>query len=141
MQPFTAAIVAGFLVFATTGPATAHVTADPGEAPADSYFRIALRVPHGCEGSPTIAVRVKIPDGVRSVKPQVKPGWEISVTRRKLDRPVDAGHGRMITETVDEVAWRGGPLPDAYFDEFGLNMRLPATPGKTLYFPTVQECA
>jgi uncharacterized protein YcnI len=30
-------------------------------------------------------------------------------------------------------------LPDAYFDEFGLSMRLPAEEG-TLYFATVQEC-
>jgi periplasmic copper chaperone A len=136
-----AAVAAGLLVGAFAGAAAAHVTANPGEGPADGYFRAALRVPHGCEGSPTVAVRVRIPAGLRSVKPQVKPGWEITITKRKLDRPVDAGHGRMITETVDEVAWRGGPLPDAYFDEFGLSMRLPATPGKTLYFPTVQECA
>jgi uncharacterized protein YcnI len=135
-----ATLSVGLLAAAFAGNAAAHVTANPNKAPAGSYFRTALRVPHGCEGSPTVAVRVKLPEGVTSVKPQMKPGWEITITMRKLDKPIDAGHGRTITETVDEVAWRGGPLPDAYFVEFGLSMKLPAAPGQTLYFPTVQEC-
>lgn len=134
-----AAIAAGTALSALTA-AHAHVTANPNEAPADSYFRTALRVGHGCTGSPTIAVRVKIPDGVLAAKPQVKPGWTIEIKMRKLDKPVDAGHGRMISEAVDEIAWRGGKLPDAYFDEFGLSLRLPAKAGETLYFPVVQEC-
>lgn len=121
------------------GPAFAHVTANPNEAPANSYFRTALRIGHGCAGSPTTAVRVKIPDGVTAVKPQVKPGWSIEIKMRKLEKPLDAGHGRTVSETVDEIAWRGN-LPDAYFDEFGLSIRLPAKAGQTLYFPVVQEC-
>jgi uncharacterized protein YcnI len=121
-------------------PAWAHITASPNEAQAGAYFQTAFTVPHGCNGTPTIAVRVKIPDGVLSVKPQMKPGWEISITNRKLVKPIDAGHGRMIAETVDEVAWRGGSLPDSYYDTFGLVMKLPDTPGRTLYFPIVQEC-
>jgi hypothetical protein len=47
-----------------------------------------------------------MPEGITSVKPQMKSGWEITITMRKLDEPIDAGHGQMITETVDEVAWR-----------------------------------
>jgi uncharacterized protein YcnI len=118
----------------------AHVTANPNEAPAGTYFRTALRVGHGCSGAATIAVRVKLPDGVLSVRPQAKPGWTIEIRMRKLDRPAEIGHGRTVTETVDEIAWRGGPLPDAHFDEFGLSMRMPAAAGQTIYFPVVQEC-
>lgn len=137
--PSAAAAAAGLLLASlAAGDAAAHVTANPDHAEADSWFRTALRVSHGCEGTPTIAVRVKMPDGVLSVRPQMKPGWEISITTRKLDVPIEGPHGT-VNEVVDEVAWRGGPLPDAYFDEFGLSMRLPAEPG-TLYFPTVQEC-
>jgi periplasmic copper chaperone A len=134
------ALFVSALLVAVAGPAYAHVTANPNEAAANSYFRTALRVGHGCSGSPTIAVRVKIPDGVISAKPQVKPGWSIEIKMRKLDKPLDAGHGRMVSETVDEIAWRGGNLADAYFDEFGLSLRLPAGAGRTLYFPVVQEC-
>lgn len=136
----TVAAVAAAILVVTTGGVAAHVTANPNEAAADGYFRTALRIAHGCAGSPTVAVRVKIPDGVHSVRPQTKPGWDITITMRKVEPPVDAGHGRMISETVDEIAWRGGSLPDAHFDEFGLTMKLPNTAGKTLYLPTVQEC-
>jgi periplasmic copper chaperone A len=140
MRPFnSAAAAAVLLVGLAASEADAHVTANPNQAPADSWFRTALRVSHGCEGTPTVAVRVKLPDGVLSVRPQMKPGWEISITQRKLDPPIEGPHGEEISQVVDEVAWRGGPLPDAYFDEFGLSMRLPAEAG-TLYFPVVQEC-
>jgi periplasmic copper chaperone A len=134
-----AAAAAALLVGLAAGDAAAHVTANPNQAPADSWFRTALRVSHGCEGTPTIAVRVKMPDGVLSVRPQMKPGWEIEITQRKLDPPIAGPHGEEVSEVVDEVAWRGGSLPDAYFDEFGLSMRLPAE-AATLYFLTVQEC-
>ena len=122
-----------------TGSAAAHVTVNPDEAAAGSWFRATLRVSHGCEGSPTVAVRVKLPDGVFSVKPQVKPGWTIEIKTRKLAQPAEGPHG-IVTEVVDEITWRGGPLPDAYFDEFGLSMKLPNEPEKILYFSTTQEC-
>jgi periplasmic copper chaperone A len=120
--------------------ASAHVTAQPNEAAADSYFLTAFSVPHGCDGSATIAVRMKIPDGVTSVKPQMKAGWEVSIKTRNPGKPAAAGHGATVGETVDEVAWRGGPLPDSLFDTFGLLMKLPDAPGQTLYFPVIQEC-
>jgi periplasmic copper chaperone A len=138
MRLFHIAAAAAVLAGLAAGDAAAHVTANPNQAPADSWFRTALRVSHGCEGTPTIAVRVQLPDGVVSVRPQMKPGWDISIKMRTLDQPIEGPHGA-ITEVVDEIAWRSGPLPDAYFDEFGLTMRLPAEQG-TLYFPTVQEC-
>jgi uncharacterized protein YcnI len=133
-----AAIAAGHLSF--LGAAQAHVTANPNQALANSYFVVSLRVSHGCEGSATVAVRVKLPEGVSAVKPQMKPGWTIEIKMRKLDKPINAGHGQTITETVDEVAWRGGPLLDAHYDDFGLRVKLPATPGTAVHFPTVQEC-
>ncbi|MBI5129842.1 MAG: YcnI family protein [Rhodopseudomonas palustris] len=122
------------------GPAVAHVSLQPNEAVAGNYVQTALSVPHGCDGTATLAVRVKIPDGVLSVKPQMKPGWSIEIKTRKIEGEQPKLHGKTITETVDEVAWRGGPLPDAYYDTFGLVMKLPDAAGKTLYFPVVQEC-
>jgi len=122
------------------GAAFAHVVADPSEASPGSYFRTSLRVTHGCHGSPTIAVTVRVPEGVLSVKPQPKPGWTIELRTRPVDPPIKGQHGHDIRQTVSEVTWRGGPLPDAYFDEFALSMRLPDQPGATLYFPVVQVC-
>jgi len=126
---------------AILGPTTAvgHVTANPDAAPAGTYFRTAFRVTHGCEGSPTVAVRVEVPDTVHWIKPEAKPGWDITVKTRDLDEPVEVGE-LTLNETVEEIVWRGGQLADAHFDEFGLTMKAPTEPGKTLYFPTVQEC-
>lgn len=119
---------------------SAHVVTEPNEASANSYFRTAFRVTHGCHGAPTVAITVRIPEGVVSAKPQPKPGWVIELKNRPVDPPLKGQHGHEITETAAEVTWRGGPLPDAYFDEFGLSMRLPDRPGVTLYFPVIQTC-
>jgi periplasmic copper chaperone A len=135
------------------GPAMAHVTAQPNEGATGGTFRTAFNVPHGCEGSATVAARLKIPDGVIGVKPQLKPGWQITLKMRKVQPPMEAGkptdashiqmdqHGTVASETVDEITWRGGPLPDNFFDTFPVAMTLPdAAAGTTLYFPFVQEC-
>ncbi len=133
-------LLAAALLIAGSVAAAAHVTVQPNEAVAGTYFQTALNVSHGCEGSATVAIRVKLPDGVLSVKPQQKPGWTIEIKMRALQGPLPSLHGRSIAETVDEVAWRGGSLPDNLYDTFGLLMRLPDAPGRTLYFPVVQEC-
>ncbi|MBM3488076.1 MAG: YcnI family protein [Alphaproteobacteria bacterium] len=125
---------------AVTLPAAAHVTLERGEAPADSYYKAVFRVPHGCDGSPTLRVRVRIPDGVVGVKVQPKPGWTIETVMRRLDTPYDAGHGRMSSEIVGEVAWSGGRLLDEHYDEFALRAKLPNRPGALIHFPVVQEC-
>ena len=39
-----------------------------------------------------------------------------------------------------EVTWSGGRLADAWYDTFELRLGMPNTPGKTLWFPTVQRC-
>jgi uncharacterized protein YcnI len=59
---------------------------------------------------------------------------------RKLEKPIDAGHGQMIVEAVREVAWRGGELLDNLYDTFGLIMKLPDHAEGPLYFPVIQEC-
>ena len=131
------------LVCATTLMSTAalgHVTANPDHGAAGSYFRTALRVSHGCEGSPTTTLRVEIPDDVHWVKAEAKPGWDVSVETRALEEPIESGE-LTLDETVEEVVWQGGRLPDAQFDEFGLVMKLPGESGRTVYLPTTQECA
>ena len=44
-------------------PAFAHVTVSPSVATAGSYTVLTVSVPHGCDGSPTTKVSIKIPDG------------------------------------------------------------------------------
>lgn len=128
-----------FMLALLATPAVAHVTANPNQGKAGTYFQTSLRISHGCEQSDTIAVRVKIPEGILTVRPQFKPDWKIEFMKRKLDKPVAIGHGKTTDEVVQEVIWRGGPLPQDQYDDFGLIMKLPEKTG-TLWFPTVQEC-
>lgn len=130
-------LLAACCVFST--PVFAHVTANPNEGIAGKYFETAFRVSHGCDGSDTTAVTIKIPAGIVSIKPQHKPGWTIEIKKSKLDKPVPAGHGKMAIEQFDEITWKGGPLPDSEYDTFGLLFKLPAAPGM-LWFPVTQIC-
>ena len=97
----------------------AHITLETRQAPAGSTYKAVLRVPHGCEGSPTVAIRVKIPEGVYNLKPMPKPGWTIETKNGKYAKSYDPGHGNAkVTEGVVELSWSGGKLPDDHYDEF-----------------------
>ncbi len=134
----SAALAAVVFLSATYG-ASAHVTLETQQAVAGSTYKAVIRVSHGCDGSATTRIRVRIPEGVIAVKPQPKPGWELTTTVGKLPQPYDAGHGRTVTEGVIEVSWAGGKLADDHYDEFVLRAQLPSRPG-VLYFPIVQDC-
>lgn len=143
----SALLAALALAAAPTRPALAHVTLDHPDLPADSYVRVAVRVPHGCDGAPTTGLRVEISPDLRNVKPAPKPGWTLTIVpgatspadHAPAAQPVAGGHGPGAP--VKEVAWQGGTLPDAFYDEFILFFRTPAEPGGTLYFATIQDCA
>ena len=132
--------LAGATLFAIAGHALAHVTLEVGEAKAGSTYKAVLRVPHGCDGKATIAVRVQIPDGVIAVKPMPHAGWELSTKIEPFAAPVKY-FGDTLSEGVREIVGTGGNLPDAWYDEFVFRGRLPEEgAGTTIYFPVVQEC-
>lgn len=141
-RPIHTLAVTAAVSLACAAPAAAHVTLDPGEAPADGYATLQLQVPHGCGDSPTRVVRVQIPEQVPSVTPQVHPGWEVTTK----EGPKDAVelHGETVNRGVKEIAWTAtdaDPLPADRLDLFGMSVKLPAgEAGDPVYFPTVQEC-
>lgn len=139
-RAFTGTAAAAALLALLPATTFAHATLEVQEATAGSRYKAVLRVPHGCAGSPTTAVRIQLPDGVVDAKPMPKAGWELDIVRAKLDEPYDLGHGNFVTERVSEVHWTGGRLLDEHYDEFVVRVHLPDLPGETLYFPTVQEC-
>src|ERR1700686_1984693 len=97
--------------------AFAHVTLERNQAPVGMSYKAVLRVPHGCDGSPTTAIRVRIPDGVIDVKPKPKPGWTLSLVKGKYTKSYSLFHAQ-VSEGVTEIGWTGGSLPDDYYDEF-----------------------
>jgi uncharacterized protein YcnI len=130
------------LLLATAGAASAHVTASPGESAAGGYTVLDFGVPHGCDGSPTTAVAIQIPEGVTSVKPTVVAGWKIDIDMETLATPLDDGHGGKITERTASVTYTATaePLDDAYRQVFPVSMKMPDEAGTTLAFPVVQTC-
>lgn len=130
-------------VLTVASPASAHVTANPSEAPASGFFTTFFRVGHGCEGkSPdTTRVSVSIPEGVLTAGPEDEPGWDAEVKMEKLDEPIEGAHGE-ITEVPSEVIWTttGPPLDTHQFREFGISLQLAAEGQEVLWFPTVQKC-
>ncbi|MDP1967737.1 MAG: YcnI family protein [Burkholderiaceae bacterium] len=122
--------------------ASAHVVLDEPAALAGQGYKAALRIGHGCEGSPTTAVKVMLPAGFAGAKPQPKPGWTVAIRVEKLARPYES-HGRRITEDVTELSWTAASrehwLPDSHFDEFVLRGTLPARDGP-LWFKVLQVC-
>jgi uncharacterized protein YcnI len=135
LLPAVACLVLG------TSAAFAHITLETQEAPVGSTYKAVLRVPHGCEGKATIAVRVQIPEGVIGVKPMPKPGWTLQVKNGKYEKSYQL-YGEAVTSGVKEVDWSGGNLPDEFYDEFVFRGTLAADLpiGQKLYFPVVQEC-
>jgi uncharacterized protein YcnI len=131
---------AGAVVF--TCAASAHVTLETREAPVGAPYKAVLRVPHGCDGAATIALRVRVPEGMIAVKPMPKPGWKIETVSGKYPKTYSYFHGAKLSEGVVEVSFSGGSLPDAYYDEFVFTGFIAGDlePGTTLYFPVVQEC-
>ncbi|WP_437735649.1 YcnI family copper-binding membrane protein [Sorangium sp. So ce1335] len=121
-------IVAGSLFAATV--AQAHISVS-GPAFAGATHEASFGVGHGCDGADTYRVKVQIPAGVTSV------------------RPMDSTFGKAVLEkdaegNVTAVVWTkpiADVLPeDTSYYKLSLRFKVPETPFKTLYFPTVQTC-
>jgi uncharacterized protein YcnI len=138
MRYFARLLIFGALA---TSAADAHVTLERQEASVGAPYKAVFRLPHGCGTSPTIKLRVRIPDGVINVKPMPKPGWQIEVVKGKYDKTYTMFHDVTVSEGAREVAFTGR-LPDENYDELVLSVYLTddLVPGRMLYFPVVQEC-
>ena len=77
------------LALAAPLSASAHVTASASSTAAGSYSVITFSVPHGCEGSPTTAIAIEIPDDILSVTPTRNPYWTFDLTKIPLDPPTE----------------------------------------------------
>ncbi|THD60442.1 YcnI family protein [Phenylobacterium sp.] len=120
------ALAAAAILAASAVQAQAHVTAEPREAAAGATQEVRFRVGHGChDTAATTALRVEMPPGLASARPQPKPGWTLAIAHRP-------------DGTAGAITWTGS-LPGDQFDDFAVLVRLPATEGP-IYFPAVQTC-
>jgi periplasmic copper chaperone A len=127
-------LIATYVLLTVTLPVFAHITLETGSAPAGSYYKAVLRVGHGCAGSPTKALRVQLPAGFEAAKPMPKAGWVITT---RLATHTDASEVMWTAKSPDDY------LPDAYYDEFVLRTKLPAsasTVAVPAWFKVLQSC-
>ena len=111
-------------LFASASPANAHIVLSQPTFEAGSRYAAFFKVEHGCGESPTVSLRVEIPDGVTVLQTPEKTGWTLTAER--------------ANNRIAAVTWRG-KLETKSADQFGLFVTLPNRTGP-LYFPTIQRC-
>lgn len=113
--------VVGLVVLGATS-AMAHVTITPSTTAAGATADLRVEIPHGCVGSATTAITIRMPEGISDVTAPDTDRWAV-------EQAADA-----LTWTTDE------PLPDAEHAVVELSVRLPDDAGATLVFPVIQRC-
>ena len=136
-----AAAIAIILAAVAVQPALAHVSLEVQQAAPGTTYKAVLRIPHGCDGAATTALRIRLPEGVFNAKPMPKAGWELTTEEGNYAKGY-ASHGTEVTSGVLEISWKGGELPDAWYDEFVFRVAIDPqlAPGTILYFPVLQYC-
>lgn len=134
-----AALVAAALV--APPAADAHVTLQPDEAPAGGFTRLDVRVPNERDNAGTTKVEVQFPPGFVFASYEPVPGWTVDVKKRKAAEPVEE-EGETFDEEVATITWTGngseGVIPPGAFQDFGLSVGIPDTPGEELTFKAIQ---
>jgi len=110
--------------------ASAHVHVTPEAASAGATETLTFSFAHGCDGSPTTALAVDIPEGVGNATPLVQGGWSIT---RELGS--DGVPTRVVytADTPVEDGLKATVSMDVLFTE--------ETADTTLAFPVTQTCA
>ncbi|KQW85754.1 hypothetical protein ASC89_01355 [Devosia sp. Root413D1] len=133
-----AALAASTLMLAS--PAFAHATLTPASAANGATVKVAIAIPHGCDGAPTDTVSIVLPEGFVSAKPMVKAGWTVEITKGDYQNSYQV-HGQPVTSGALAVSWAGGSIPDDQFDEFVVQGSLQGFDAETsLPFVVTQKC-
>lgn len=125
-----AAAIAGGALLAVAVPAmaSAHVTVSPDELVAGDHGVLTFAFSHGCDNSPTTALRIAMPDGLASVSPTLDGDWTIDVER--------GDDGLVSAVTYTAVSPVATDLRGAVSMGVGLDEDTP----ESLAFPVEQKC-
>ncbi|MGO1798654.1 MAG: YcnI family protein [Microbacterium gubbeenense] len=122
-----AALAAG-LVLAAPAAAQAHVGVSPDSVTPEGSAVLTFSFTHGCEDSPTTALRVTMPEGLTSVSPTIDATWDVAVER------ADNGLVSAVTYTASE------PIPHDLRGEVTMAVSLGEDAPESLAFPVEQQC-
>lgn len=123
-----AALAAG-IVLAAPAAAQAHVGVTPDTVEPGGTAELTFSFTHGCEESPTTALRITMPEGLASVSPTVDSNWKIAIER--------ADNGLVSAVTYTAIT----PIPSGLQGTASMAIRLDenAEPS-SLAFPVEQQC-
>lgn len=124
----TGLVAGAALALAVPAMASAHVSVSPDELAAGDHGTLTFAFSHGCDDSPTTALRITMPDGLASVAPTIDPNWTIDVERG------DDGLVSAVTYTAIT------PVPNGLRGAVTLGVGLDDSTPDTLVFPVVQTC-
>jgi uncharacterized protein YcnI len=101
-----------------------------------------VRVPNERDNASTTKVVVQMPPGVLSVSTEPVPGWDVELTMRNLDEPVEQ-FGEQVTEEVGRITFtadgEASAIKPGQFQDFGLSLAVPeGRPGTMLTFKALQ---
>ncbi|MGD1219357.1 YcnI family protein [Streptomyces krungchingensis] len=137
-----AAAVAASAVLTLSVPAFAHVSVQPeGTAAKGDYAVVNFKVPNERDDASTTKLEVNFPTDhpLASVMPQKLDGWDVKVTKSKLDKPLTV-HGQKIDEAVTKVTWTatGKGVEPGFFQKFPLSIGALPEDTDELVFKAVQ---
>ncbi|MBD9703890.1 YcnI family protein [Streptomyces sp. ID01-12c] len=118
--------LAGSAVLLLSGPAFAHVSvAAEGTAAKGGYATVNFKVPNERDDATTTKLEVNFPTDhpLASAQPEAVPGWDIKVTKAKLDKPLEL-HGEQIDEAVSKITWTadGAGIKAGFFQKFPVSI-------------------
>lgn len=110
------AVFVSVLAYTFSATVAAHVTVSPKQVLVSERATFAVSVPNEHD-TPVVGVRLIIPDGLTSVRPFAKAGWDVEV--------VTTGEGEDVSAT--EIKWTsaGNTVPVDLKDDFLFGAKAP----------------
>lgn len=122
-----AALATG-LVLAAPAAAEAHVGVSPDAVAPGASTVLNFAFTHGCEESPTTALRITMPEGLASVSPTVDSNWDIAIER--------ADNGLVSAVTYTALS----PIPTGLQGVASMAVQIADDAPESLAFPVEQTC-
>jgi copper(I)-binding protein len=130
-----------FATFACLHTAAAHAVFDRAFIGSGQIVRLSIAIEHGCNGSPTTALRAILPEGLIVTNVFAADGMSVETKKSRFERNWNGPQGS-VSEGIKEIIWSGAAVPDKKRGEFPFEIfvssDLPL--GHTLAVPVTQNC-
>lgn len=127
-RAFAVATLVTAVSLAAPSAASAHVGVSPDQLLEGEHGVLTFSFAHGCDDSPTAALRITMPKGLTSVAPTWDSDWNVDIER--------GDDGLVSAVTFTAVT----PVPVELRGAVSLSVGLEEDAAETLAFPVVQQC-